>query len=116
MEETCNQVGNCEDKSDEKNCKLIVFEDKNYNKKVPPFTIAKDSDDNIPAKIRVSTQLKSVLAISEFSHTIDLKIGITLKWYENRVVYHNLKRKEALNILTDDEVFMKYYFPLCTVH
>ena len=111
MEERCNQVGNCEDKSDEKNCKLIVFEDKNYNKKVPPFTIAKDSDDNIPAKIRVSTQLKSVLAISEFSHTIDLKIGITLKWYENRVVYHNLKRKEALNILTDDEVSMKYYFP-----
>ena len=38
-------------------------------------------------------------------------VGITLKWYENRVVYHNLKRKEALNILTDYEVFMKYYFP-----
>ena len=105
MEERCNQIGNCEDKSDEKNCKLIVFEDKNYNKKVPPFTLAKNSNDNIPAKVRVSTQLKNVLDISGLSHTIDLKIGITLRWYENRVVYHNLKRKEALNILKDIEVF-----------
>ena len=109
MEERCNQIGNCVDKSDENNCKLIVFEDKNYNKKVPPFTIAKGSDDNIPAKVRVSTELKNVLAISEFSHTIDLKLGITLRWYENRVVYHNLKRKEALNILKDIEVFHEKY-------
>ena len=52
----------------------------------------------------MSTQLKNVLAISEFSHTIDLKIGITLRWYENRVLYHNLKSVEALNVLTDSEV------------
>ena len=58
----------------------------------------------IPAKIRISTQLKNVLAISELMHTIDLKLGITLKWYENRVLYHNLKTEEALNVLTDFEV------------
>ena len=103
MEERCDQIKNCNDKSDEKDCKLIVFED-NYNQKVPPFTIDDQSNALIPAKIRVSTQLENVLAISEFSHTIDLKIGITLKWYENRVVYHNLKEKEALNILRDLEV------------
>ena len=37
-------------------------------------------------------------------HTIDLKIRITLNWYENRVVYYNLKTEEALNVLTDLEV------------
>ena len=103
MEERCDQIRNCRDKSDENNCKLIVFED-NYNEKVPPFTITDESNSLIPAKIRVSTQLKNVLAISEFSHTIDLKIGMTLKWYENRVLYHNLKNEEALNVLTDSEV------------
>jgi len=103
MEERCDQIRNCKDKSDENNCKLIVFED-NYNEKVPPFTITEEDNSIIPAKIRVSTQLKNVLAISEFSHTIDLKIGITLKWYENRVLYHNLKTEEALNVLTDNEV------------
>ena len=103
MEERCDQIRNCRDKSDENNCKLIVFEE-NYNAKVPPFTITEQNNALIPAKIRVSTQLKNVLAISEFSHTIDLKIGITLRWYENRVLYHNLKSVEALNVLTDSEV------------
>ena len=103
MEERCDQVMDCQDKSDERNCKLIVFEE-NYNKLVPPFNINKANQTVIPAKIRVSTQLKNVLAISEFSHTIDLKVGITLQWYENRVAYHNLKTEEALNVLTNLEV------------
>ena len=103
MEERCDQIRNCRDKSDENNCKLIVFED-NYNAKVPPFTITEENNALIPAKIRVSTQLMNVLAISEFSHTIELKLGITIKWYENRVLYYNLKSKEALNIMSDIEV------------
>ena len=103
MEERCNQIIDCGDESDENNCKLIVFKD-NYKRKVPPFTISKDDQSLIPAEVRVSTQLKNVLAISEFTHTIVLKIGITLKWFENRVLYHNLKNSEALNVLTDEEV------------
>ena len=103
MEERCDQIMDCVDESDEDNCRLIAFKD-NYNKDVPPFTINKTNNSLIPAKIRISTQLKNVLAISEFSHTIDLKIGITLKWYENRVLYHNLKNQEALNVLNNAEV------------
>ena len=103
MEERCDQIMDCVDESDEDSCRLIAFKD-SYNKKVPPFTINKKNKSLEPAIIRISTQLKNVLAISEFSHTIDLKIGITLKWYENRVLYHNLKNQEALNVLTDEEV------------
>ena len=103
MEERCDQVTQCRDKSDENNCNLIVFED-NYNNKVPPFTINKTDKSLVPVKVKVSTSLMNVLAISEFDHTIHLKLGITLKWYENRVLYHNLKTREALNTLTDSEV------------
>ena len=103
MEERCDQIVHCKDKSDENNCKLIVFED-NYNSKVPPFTINKTDKSVVPVKVKVSTSLMNVLAISEFSHIIDLKLGITLKWYENRVFYHNLKTEEALNVLSDREV------------
>ena len=103
MEERRDQIMDCKDKSDENNCKLIVFEE-NYNKNVPPFTISKDDHSLVPARVTVSTQLENVLAISEFSHTIDLKMSITLEWYETRVSYYNLKSKEALNILTKSEV------------
>ena len=101
MEERCDQIMDCVDESDEDNCRLIAFKD-NYNKKVPPFTI--DAGTKVLVPVNVSTSLMNVLAISEFSHTIDLKLGITLKWYENRVLYHNLKDSEALNTLTDSEV------------
>ena len=103
MEERCDQVTQCRDESDEDNCKLIVFKD-NYNNKVPPFTVNPEDGSMIPVKVKVSTSLMNVLAISEFSHIIDLKLGITLKWYENRVFYHNLKIEEALNVLSDREV------------
>ena len=104
MQKRCDQVIHCKDNSDEKNCYLLVFkEEESYNKKVPPFSL--DPDDSIiPVEVIVSTQLENVLEISEFSHTIDLKLGITLKWFENRLLYHNLKTKEALNILSDSEV------------
>ena len=104
MDERCDQIIHCKDNSDEKNCVLLLFkEEESYNKKVAPFTINKDKTKD-PVKVNVSTSLMNVLAISEFSHTIDLKLGITLKWYENRVLYHNLKMKEALNVLSDTEV------------
>ena len=45
-----------------------------------------------------------MIDISEVDHIIELKFGITLKWYENRAKYHNLKQKEALNTLTDREI------------
>ena len=107
MERRCDQVIHCRDNSDEKNCNLLVFKEaESYNKKVPPFSL--DAEETItPVKVAVSTSLMNVLAISEFSHTIDLKLGITLKWYENRVLYHNLKTEEALNILSDVEVCSK---------
>ena len=57
-----------------------------------------------PVKVNVSTSLMNVLAISERDHTIDLKLGITLNWYEYRVLYNNLKTEEALNILSAKEV------------
>ena len=107
MEERCDQVTQCRDESDEDNCKLIVFKD-NYNNKVPPFTVDPGDKSLVPVKVKVSTSLMNVLAISEFSHTIDLKLGITLEWYENRVLYHNLKSEEALNVLSDSEVVFQF--------
>ena len=102
MNKRCDQIVNCQDKSDEENCRLLVLE-KSYNKKVPPFSF--DTGDTvIPVTVEVSTSLRNVLQISESAHTIDLKFSITLKWFENRVQYNNLKTKEALNVLSDEEV------------
>ena len=106
MNERCDQLVHCRDKSDENNCKLLVLEE-SYNKKVPPFNYNDTSDSIIPVSVEVSTSVRNVLEISEFTHTIDLKLSITLNWYDNRVLYHNLKTEEALNVLSNNEVSLE---------
>ena len=103
MAERCDQIVHCRDKSDERECSLLVIED-SYNKKVPPFNIDKTGNGIIPVRVNISTILKNVIEISEVNHIIELKFGITLVWYENRVQYHNLKLKEALNVLSETEL------------
>ena len=106
MNERCDQIVHCLDESDEDNCDLIVFKGK-YKKKVPPFNTTVNPP--IPVPVEISTSLRNVLEISESSHTITLKFGITLKWYENRVNYNNLKSAAALNLLSEQEVLYLYY-------
>ena len=103
MEERCDQILHCRDESDERECSLLVIKD-GYNSKVPPFTLDRTKNKIIPVKVNVSTILKNIIEISEVNHIIELKFGITLKWYENRANYHNLKQKEALNTLSDEEL------------
>ena len=105
MNERCDQIIQCQDESDEDDCSLLVFKE-SYNKLVPPISFNQADSSIIPVSIRVSTSLRNVLEISEFTHTIDLKLGITLEWYDNRVLYHNLKSEEALNVLSKSEVYL----------
>merc|ERR1711892_516799 len=103
MVERCDQIIQCRDESDEMECSILLIKD-SYNKKVPPFTIDRKNKLILPVKVYISTNLKNVIEISEVNHLIELKFGITLVWYENRVSYHNLKRKEALNTFSDTEL------------
>ena len=102
MEKRCDQIVDCPDKSDETECSLVEIES-GYDKKVPPFDV--DEESHIVAvTVNISTTLMNVLKISEVDHTIELKFGISLVWYENRVKYHNLKTNVALNMLSDAEL------------
>ena len=105
MNERCDQIIQCQDESDEDDCSLLVFKE-SYNKLVPPISFNPVDNSIIPVSIRVSTSLRNVLEISEFTHTIDLKLGISLEWYDNRVLFYNLKSEEALNVLSNSEVYL----------
>ena len=71
MEERCDQLPQCEDKSDEQNCKLLILE-YGYNKEVPPSIVAAGrtlkEDKHLP--IKVSLTLQKVVAIKEVDHSI----------------------------------------------
>ena len=104
MEQRCDQLPNCRDESDEKDCKLVVLK-KGYNKNVPPITTVSDTDFTlVPAPVHISISLLKIVNMEEVQHKIDLQFGIILKWRENRATYYNLKNKTNLNALTEDDI------------
>ena len=103
MTERCDQIIQCQDESDEDNCSLLVMKE-SYNKLVAPISFNPADNSIIPVSVKVSTSLRNVLEISESTHTIDLKLKIKLEWYDNRVLFHNLKQEDALNVLSKSEV------------
>ena len=100
MEQRCDQLPDCRDKSDERNCKILVLE-KDYNKNVPPVV---SKEDGTKVLIGVSIDLLKLVDIKEEDHAIEIQFSITLKWKENRAIYHNLKKEKTLNALTNNDI------------
>ena len=100
MEQRCDQLPDCRDKSDERNCKILVLE-KDYNKNVPPV-VSKENGTKV--LIGVSIDLLKLVDIQEEDHAIEIQFSITLKWKENRAIYHNLKKEKTLNALTNNDI------------
>ena len=109
MNERCNQVPDCRDKSDEKGCHIMVLEE-GYNKNIPPIERARDGSA-IPAMVSISITLMKVVEIEETAHSIKLQFEIRLMWRENRVKYQNLKKKTSLNALTEYD-YRQLWLPL----
>ena len=106
MEERCNQVPDCEDKTDERGCQLIDLEG-DYNKNIPP--IGKNTSEGsqgslIPARVSISITLMKVVEIEETDHSIHLQFQISLQWRENRVSFQNLKFETSLNALSAADI------------
>ena len=72
--------------------------------KVPPI----DSDD--PVNVSVSINLLKLVDIDEDDYSIEIQFEITMKWTENRATYHNLKNKDSLNALSEED-FKKLWLP-----
>ena len=105
MEERCNQITDCRDKSDELNCQILELEE-GYNMRVPPIeTLMKGNVRTLkPVEVKVAMTLYKVVAIEEEDHSIELQFQISLEWKENRATFYNLKTKPYLNALSGDEI------------
>ena len=104
MEERCNQLPDCRDKSDERDCRILFLEE-GYNKRVPPISATEDNRKELtPVNVNVSLTLFKVVSMAEEEHSIELEFEIGLEWKENRATYQNLKFKQALNALSQADV------------
>ena len=81
-----------------------------YNKMVPPVQMAPDRT-MIPVTVAVSIVLLKIVEIEEENHAIEFQYEIIMKWRDNRVAYHNLKRDTSLNALPEVD-FKRLWLPL----
>ena len=93
MDQRCDQLPDCLDKSDEENCNILHLE-KSYNKNVPPII-----SRNERVNVLISINLLKLVDIREEDYSIDIQFSILLEWQENRATYHNLKPEKSLNSL-----------------
>ena len=97
MDQRCNQLPDCRDKSDERNCGILILED-GYNMEVPPVTSSE------PVHVSVSIDLLRLVDINEEDYSIEIQFEIILKWKEKRATYQNLKKQDSLNTLSQKDI------------
>ena len=103
MSQRCDQLPDCRDESDEKNCNILVLKD-GYNKRVPPL------NQGDPVNVSVSMNVLKLVDIDEDDYSIEIQFEITMQWKENRATYHNLKKKTSLNALMQND-YEKLWLP-----
>ena len=89
----CDQQVDCEDISDERGCKLVVLDEKNYLKDKPPRN----------AKVKMRIELMKILEIGEVEMLFRVKFALSMEWFDSRITFHNLHGNQLLNTLIDDE-------------
>ena len=105
MEDRCDQLADCRDESDERDCHLLILKE-GYNKKIPPLRPVTDKNLRSVASlpVRVSITLLKIVDLLEVKHSIDIKFAIEVEWYESRATYNNLKENSGMNVLTSGDV------------
>ena len=98
MDQRCNQLPDCRDESDERNCQILLLKD-GYNMEVPPIDL---SDPNV--NVSVSIDLLRLVDINEEDYSIAIQFEIIMIWKEKRAKYQNLKKRDSLNALTKKDI------------
>ena len=84
LEKRCNDIFECIDDSDEKDCETLVINESSYRKRLPPISLAGKTP------ITVSVIVDSVTKIDELEMTFKARLKIYLQWRDERLTFKNL--------------------------
>ena len=98
MSQKCDGTNDCQDKSDEFQCKKIIS-DASYLKSSPPPALSGDSK----LKVKVQSEIAAILDIVEMESSMQLQLKLTLSWSDSRLLFQKLQKDENLNSLTPEE-------------
>ena len=94
MSGRCDGMLQCPDHSDEDDCNLIKIDKETYNKEYPPRTV-----EGYPLNVTVEVILAAIHQVNELHMTFGSELILCLEWYDDRVVFFNLKGKDLTNLI-----------------
>ena len=101
IDDVCDGISDCNDKSDELNCQLIRF-DATYSKNQPPLSReAKHNKKKLSVHIEMNKM--SVLELNEINSWMKLQLELQVKWIDPRMKFADLKAGEKRNVLSFEQ-------------
>ena len=90
----CDNINDCEDRSDEADCSRVSI-DPTYQRFIvpPPSGVTEDNK----TEVHVSLTLNTIMDISEVGGYFQVQFDLILKWFESRLRFKNLKDDMNLN-------------------
>ena len=89
----CDGEVDCEDKSDELDCR-IMEESKTYKKHLPPPPKHKETK----LEVETSIEVINVGGIDEIESAVEFQFILQMKWYEGRMNFQNLRETGKTNL------------------
>ena len=90
MDVRCDGRSDCQDGTDEEECKVFVTS-LGYNKHIVP------SMDKGQLKLNLSICVKEITHIDEIAHFFKVKFDIKRTWFDKRLTFYNLKKSTSEN-------------------
>ena len=100
----CDGETTCLDDSDELACRTIYWAEgvqDAYTDELPPTSYDEIDGDKLP--LLISADIQNVLELKELEGFWQPKVVFELLWFDQRLLMQNLKHKDNLNILADEE-------------
>ena len=86
----CDNRKDCDDGSDEKECRMLRLED-SYEKSLPPL---KPEDAEEPNDIHAMVEIVNIDFVDTVNMVVGLTIDIVLKWNDYKIDFENIKDRQ----------------------
>ena len=97
----CDGKVDCEDKSDELDCRLVE-QSQAYKKHLPP----PPQGDGTKAKVKVSIEVINVAGIDEIGASVEFQFMLQMTWQEVRLNFLNLRESGRSNLETQEMEYL----------